>query len=191
MTTQMIVDTLPHYANPKCKIGRMVEKGEYLPIMRGLYETDPEASPYSLVNALHSPAYISFERALCEYSLIPEFVPAFCCATIDSNRTIEYETPFGYFQYQNIPAAAFHLGICIMTDYDTDYWCATPEKAVCDTLYKLPASKNVQDLVFLMFEDMRFDEDGINKLNLEDIRIMSKAYHCKNIELLCKYLARL
>ena len=39
-TSAMLMDELKNFVNPTSKIHRLVEKGELVPIVRGLYETD-------------------------------------------------------------------------------------------------------------------------------------------------------
>ncbi len=39
-TTNMLLEELRSYANPKAKLSRMVKRGECFRIARGLYETD-------------------------------------------------------------------------------------------------------------------------------------------------------
>lgn len=189
MTTQMILDTLKDYANPKMKLNRLVKEGKYIRLVRGLYETESHFSPYSLVHVLCSPSYVSFERALCEYDLIPEYVPAMCCATLNKGKNKYYETPFTRYLYEDIPARAFYLEIEETHDMGVTYWRATREKAVCDKLYKLPIAKNKEDFEHLMFDDMRFDEDGIAELNIGKVKMLAEAFRCKNIDYLCKYLS--
>ena len=39
-TTAMLLDELVNYRSPKTKICRMVEQGDLIPIVKGLYETE-------------------------------------------------------------------------------------------------------------------------------------------------------
>ena len=69
-TTAMLISELKGYVNPKAKIGRMVEKGELFPLIRGLYEDDPKTPAIYLAGSIYGPSYISFEFALSFYGLI-------------------------------------------------------------------------------------------------------------------------
>jgi hypothetical protein len=45
-TTAIILEELKQYASPASKLSRMVKKGEYIPIIKGLYETDASTPGY-------------------------------------------------------------------------------------------------------------------------------------------------
>ena len=69
-THSMIMDELSEYKNPKTKLGRMVRDGIYTPIIRGIYETDPETPGYFLAGSIYGPSYLSFDFALSYYCLL-------------------------------------------------------------------------------------------------------------------------
>ena len=48
-TTNMMLESLKEYANPKAKLARMVKNRECFPIVKGLYETERNvpAHPFS------------------------------------------------------------------------------------------------------------------------------------------------
>src|SRR5690554_965136 len=78
---------------------RMVKDGEYIKIIRGLYETDPSTPGYLLAGSIYGPSYLSFEFALAYHGLIPEAVYTFTSATYDKKKKKKFETPFGTFTY--------------------------------------------------------------------------------------------
>lgn len=63
-TTDMLLEELKSYANPKNKLSRMVRNGEVFPIVKGLYETDRNTPAHLLAGSIYGPSYISFEYAL-------------------------------------------------------------------------------------------------------------------------------
>ena len=160
----LIDDALGDYSSPHCKLGRMVEAGEIVRLKRNLYETDPNTPPYLVANALYGPSYISFEYALMRHNVIPEFVYEITCATYGKRKTKIFRTPLGRISYQDIPEAAFDVGIESLFENGREYRIATTEKAICDKLYKMPPTKNYKDLEALMFEDLRFDEDIVEDI---------------------------
>ena len=82
----MILEELRDYANPADKLSHMVKRGEYFPIVRGLYETDRTVPGYLLAGSIYGPSYISFEYALSYYGLIPEAVYTVTCATFEKKK---------------------------------------------------------------------------------------------------------
>ena len=73
-TYAMIVDELSEYSAPENKLSRMVKEGIYIPIVKGLYETEKATSGYLLAGSIYGPSYLSFDFALSRYGLIPEAV---------------------------------------------------------------------------------------------------------------------
>ncbi len=187
-STQMLLDELKDYSNPRCKLQRLVKEGKYTPIVRGLYESDKNTPGYLLATAIRSPSYLSFEYALSYYGFIPERVYAYTSATYNTGKSKMYTTPFGRYMYRDSPKQAFHLGTDIIRTEKYPYWIATKEKAVCDELYIKPPVSNRKELKELLYEDLRIEEENIEMLNRDDIAILSEKYHCKNVDLLNSYL---
>ncbi len=190
-TTAMIMDELKEYASPKSKLTRMVKNGEYFPIVRGLYETDPNVAGHLLAGSIYGPSYVSFEYALGYYGLIPEAVYTITCATFEKKKKKKYVTPFGTFTYRDVPAKAFPLGLRILQEGDYYYRIAEPEKALCDQLYKLAPVHNKTELICLLIDDLRIDETELKKLNREKISKYNEVYHTTNIKKLCSLLRRI
>ncbi len=82
------------------------------------------------------------------------------------------------------------MGVKIKEEDGYTYLIATPEKALCDKLYSLKPVSNQQELKTLLFDDLRIDEIEFNKLNIEDIRILTETYGSKNISLLYKIMRK-
>ena len=85
-TTNMILEELRSYANPKAKLSRMANQGECFRITRGLYETNKNTPGYLLAGSIYGPSYISIEYALAYYNLIPEAVYTITCATFEKKK---------------------------------------------------------------------------------------------------------
>ncbi len=60
-TTGMILEELGNYRSPADKLSRLVRNGEYIPIVRGLYETEASTPGYLLAGSIYGPSYLSFE----------------------------------------------------------------------------------------------------------------------------------
>lgn len=186
---ESMVDRLSDtYSSPACKLSRMVEKGEIIRLRRGLYETDPGTPPYLVANCICEPSYISFEYALSWHSIIPERVNAVTNATYGKRRSKVFETPLGTFRYYDIPHAVFEMRVRRFEQGGREFFMATAEKAVCDKLFKMPPTKSFRGLEALMFEDLRFDEEEMFGLDLNDIASFSRLYRCTTINTLRDYL---
>ena len=89
-----------------------------------------------------------------------------------------------------MPTLAYPEEILLKVEGDYSYQIATPEKALCDKLYTLFPLKNYKNLEFMLFNDLRIDEEEFEKLDRDVIDKLSKLYHSTNIELLAKYMRR-
>lgn len=190
-TTDMLLEELHEYKNPRSKLSRMAERGEIFPIVKGLYETEKRTPGLFLAGSIYGPSYISFDYALAHYGIIPEAVYTITNATFDKKKKKKYETSFGTFTYRDVPNDAFPLGIKVVREGEYFYRIATPEKALCDKLYTLNPVANAEELYTLLKEDLRIDDTELKKLNLKAVKSFSESYHSTNIKKLCTVLRRL
>lgn len=189
-TTKILLEKFNSFSDPYKQIKKLVSNGELTPIIKGLYETNRNVDGYLLAGAIYGPSYLSFDFALSYYSLIPERVYTYTSATCLKRKSKEYITKFGNFTYQDVPSSAFSLGVKIKEEDGYAYLIATPEKALCDKLYSLKPISNQQELKTLLFDDLRIDRIEFNKLNVEDVGILTETYGSKNISLLYKFMRR-
>ena len=190
-TTNVLLEELKEYANPNAKLSRMVKQGIYIPIVKGLYETDRNVPAHLLAGSIYGPSYISFEYALSYYELIPEAVYTVTCACYDKKKKKEYKTAFGTYTYRDIPATAFPLEIRLQQEGEYYYRIAEPEKALCDKLYTISPVANVKELEVLLTENLRMEESELRKMNLEKIRMLSERYHSTNVKKLVTLIRRM
>ena len=189
-TTAMLLIELKDYVNPTAKIRRLVADGELVPLIRGLYETDRNISGHYLAPIIYGPSYLSFEFALAYYSLSPEAVYNFTCASFEKRKVKQYTTSFGTYTYRDIPSNVYPIGLNLHAEHGYGFIMASPEKAICDELYKISPVRNMRELEYLLFEDLRVDQEGFFRLNLTDLRSLSVHYHTQNHKLLHAYLKR-
>lgn len=189
-THLVLVDELKDYVNPAAKIARMVKAGELVRIKQGLYETDPQTDSVLLAEAIYGPSYLSFEFALSYHGLIPEAVYQYTSATFEKKRTKLFETPFGVFSYRDVPSPAFPLGVQFILLGENSFRLATPEKALCDELYKLSPCANRAELEQLLFDDLRIDKEAMLGLNLAELKVLASLYQTKNHKLLMSWIVR-
>jgi len=120
-------------------IKRNLRSGLFIKLRNGFYMlADSNPSHYLIANKLYQPSYISLEKALSHYGIIPE--TTYTITSITTKPTREFVTPSGAFSYQHIKKSAF-------TGYEpkkiegTTILFAEPEKALADYLYFVDLKK--------------------------------------------------
>lgn len=189
-TSSMILEELKSYGSPTSKLSRMVKSGEYIRVIKGLYETNPSTSGYLLAGSIYGPSYLSFEFVLSYYGLIPEAVYTFTSATYDKKKKKKFETPFGTFTYRDVPKEVYPLGVELVREGKYAYWIASPEKALCDMLYTKSPIANQKELQRLLFDDMRIDDEEFKNLKCEDIFLLGEKYGSTNVQKLSRMMRR-
>lgn len=190
-TTAIMLQELNNYKNPRDKLAHMVKKKECIPVIQGLYETNPTTPGYRLANTICSPSYLSFEFALSYHGLIPEAVYNFTSATFEKKKKKEFKTPFGTFTYRDVPSAAYPYGIECVSENGYTFQIASPEKALCDELYIQSPVTSQRELKELLFDSLRIDWELFCKLNMDDILFLNSKYHCTNIQKLTKTMEKI
>ncbi len=136
-TTSILKDMHSEYEKPHDRINRLVVNKKIFPVIRGLYVDDPNLNGKFLAGVIYGPSYLSFEYALSYHGLIPELAVVFSSATFMKRRRKRYDTNFGLFTYRDIPRAAYPHGIQLIIEGKFSFQIASPEKAICDQLYKI------------------------------------------------------
>ena len=190
-TTGMLEEELASYANPRNKIGRMVASGDLVPVRRGLYEPDSTVSGYCLAGCVYGPSYLSFEFALSWHGLIPERVYECTSATCGKRKTKTYESPFGRFSFRDVPLAVFRFEVLLVWEGGRPFWLASPEKALCDELYKLPPVTSMRMREVLLLDDLRIYEDDLLGLDHTKIGNLAQHYHCRSVSTLARLMERM
>ena len=190
VTTAMILENLKQYKAPLNKISRMVKNNEILPIVRGLYETNPDTAGHLLATSIYAPSYLSFDYALSYYNLIPETVFNYTSATYGKKKSKVYTNHFGTYLFRDIPKKAFPFGVRVMHEGSYSYLIATAEKALCDKFYTLSPVFSQKSINDLLFENLRIDEGEFRLLDHEKLIQYSKLYQTTNHKLLIKLLRR-
>lgn len=188
--TETLLEILSEdYSNPACKLGRLVEEGKYIPIIRGLYETDHETPGQYLAEEIYGPSYLSFEYAMGVHRLISSFDDRrFTSATCMKHRTKHHETAFGTFEYRDVPAAVFGLEVNYVDCGDYSYSIANPEKALCDTLYTMPPVRNRTEMENLLFVKLGIDKYRLSELNGCIVSKLANSYRSTNVRALDSYI---
>ncbi len=187
-TTAMLLQEYASYVNPSAKIARMVKSGKIIPIVKGLYETDASLPGHYFAGIIYGPSYLSFEFALAWHELIPEAVYIFTSATCGKKKKKRHETPFGIFTFRDVPVAAFPYGLQLHEENGYGFAIASPQKAICDTLYTCSPCNNKAELQRLLFEDLRIDKSAFRDINLDEMADLATLYRTTNHRLLISIL---
>jgi len=186
-TTLSIMDQLSHYASPKARLTRLLKAGKLMQIRRGLYVDDPLTSPTVLAPLIYGPSYLSFQYALAFHGLIPEGVRVLTSASYDKNRDKLFRTPLGEFRYWYLPPAVYAYGLRLEEEQGCSYLIASPEKALCDAVYKVPRAVTLAEMHALLIEDWRMDRDALLKLDIDFIRWIAPLYKRRSLAALARW----
>ncbi len=186
-TTAMLKNELKAYVNPMAKIRLLAKAGELVSVARGLYETDRSIPGYYLAPIIYGPSYLSFEFALAYYSLIPEAVYNFTSATFERKRqsNMRHHTVHSLIVMYQVK----HAGITFHTENGYGFKIASPEKAICDELYKMSPLMNRSELEHMLFEDLRIDESDFFHLNMT-IFLIHLAFIKRRITSCCRHISK-
>lgn len=171
-----LISLLRNYSSPNDKISNLEKKGDLIRLKKGFYVVSPDVHRQALsveliANHLYGPSYISFERALSFYKLIPERVYATRSMTIKRARS--FMTPLGNFDYVSAKVDYYSIGINSKIINDKlAYLVASPEKAICDMLVATPGLRlqSVKAMQVYLEENLRIDFSAIEAYNMEVIR---------------------
>jgi predicted transcriptional regulator of viral defense system len=170
------------------KIRREVKQGKYIPIVRGLYETNENTPGYYLASYIYGPSYLSFEFALSYYGLIPERVSTYTLATYNKRKSKTYSTPFGNYIYRDIPKSVFPYQIKVIEENGYVYYIASKEKAICDKLYTMKPVSSLKELNELLFINLRIDREEFYKLSKKKLLLLTKKYSSRTISTFEKFV---
>ena len=177
-----------NYSDINGKIRREIKDGKYIPIIRGLYETDKTTPGYYLSSYIYGPSYLSFDYSLSYYGMIPERVTNYTLATYNKQKTKKYITAFGTYIYRDIPKSAYPFDIFVIEENNYVYYIASKEKALCDKLYSSKPVTSVKQLKEMIFVDLRIDTDAFFSLDIEKLGMLIPKYKSKNLNYLQKLI---
>ncbi len=190
-TDDLLEQLSGEYKNPRCRLGRLASKGVYIPIIRGLYESDPDTPGQYLAGEIYGPSYLSFEYAMGVHGLIaPPEEKRFTSATCGKHKLKTHVTHFGTYAYRDVPISVFGLEVDFVDAGTYHYSIARPEKALCDKLYSLHPFRYMSDLDDYLNRELRIDKYRLSELNLDIIKRLAEGYRCNNTKMLVNYLSR-
>lgn len=165
LQTISLMDQLSSYASPKARLTRMLKSGKLIQVRRGLYVDDPDTPKQALAPLIYGPSYLSFQYALSLYGLIPERVTVLTSASYDKNRDKLFRTPLGEFRYWYLPTGVYPYGLRLEEEQGLAYMIASPEKALCDAVYKIPSITSRKGMESLLLSDWRMEKEALLSLD--------------------------
>ncbi len=141
----------------KVQISRWQKGGKLIQIKRGIYLLNApyrqiEPSGFYVASVLKRPSYISLEKALEYYNLIPEAITIFTSVT--TKRPGKFISKAGTFEYQHIQKKFFWGYQSILLKQQTAF-IAFPEKALLDFFY---------------FRGVKIDGDYLAEMRLQNVQ---------------------
>ncbi len=143
----------------RIQLDRWERKGYLYKIKQGFYAfSGQELSGQFLfltANKIYNPSYISLEKALKFYGLIPDEV--FQITSVSTKKTANFETSVGNFNYRHIKPSLF-FGYYLLEFGRQKVLMAESEKAILDYLYFRPELKSADD-----FREIRVNADSFKE----------------------------
>ncbi len=190
-----VMDCLKDYKSPRAKLTTLLKKGDLIRVKKGLYlfGSDYRKGPYSqeiMANKIYGPSYVSREYALAYYGLIPEFVAE--VTSISTKRARNFDTPIGRFSYAHLPPKLYQVSFNLVTVRNNETaLLATAEKALADLLYlRDDHPETLNELVELLFDDLRLDEAGVSRMRIGMFTEILKAGGSPLLKLIIEWLKR-
>ncbi len=191
---QLAMDRLAEYRFSRNKLSQLCRSGEILRVKKGLYipasrdgSPDP-VDPLVLAALIYGPSYVSLETALAHHGLIPERVVEITCMTTKRSRT--FETLVGRYVYHFLSTRIFSYGVTLEKAQGGTYFLATPEKALCDRLARIPGIRVQSDIPSLLEDDLRLDFDELRRLKSNIILEIAQRYRRSTVTAFAKWFQR-
>ncbi len=161
----------------RVQVSQWVSAGKLVQLKRGYYilgDSYRKIVPYEphIAGVLKRPSYISVEKALEFYGLIPEMVTSYTSVT--TKRQNRYENKIGIFEYRHINKKYFWGYKTLKKEKQTGF-IAHPEKAVLDFFY-LTKTDITDDFI----NEMRFQ--NTDRLDIDRFKRYASQYSSEKIK---------
>lgn len=187
---ELLLAGVPNPDPFKVQISRWMKAGKLIQLKRGIYlladayRKIEVYEPY-IASVLEKPSYLSLEKALEYYDLIPEAVKVYTSVT--TKRPAKFSTPVGIFSYKHIKNSLF-WGYKAVTLRKQTAFIATPEKALLDLIYLSGIKISIEYL-----EGLRLQ--SLEQINLDTLFDFAKKFKKPGIlraaEVIKKYIQSL
>ena len=165
-------------------------KIKFLQFIRKFFSLPSHNPDYFSAGLVASRSYLSFQFALSFYGIIPEAV--YVC-TSASERNVYDRFFFSRkksYSYKKIPKPAFECAVNLFYEEGISFRIASPEKALCDTLFFCPPVRTIRDMRELLDDYMRIDFDALLHFNLNIIKKLASLYPSENVRKLALLIER-
>ncbi|SFE16474.1 Transcriptional regulator, AbiEi antitoxin, Type IV TA system [Chitinophaga sp. CF118] len=175
LTHQVVLSLLKDYKRPNDKVYELLQKGILESVKKGLYIAGPaikanRPEPFLLANHIFGPSYVSLDRALSYYGLIPERVYEISSVTVKASQN--FITPIGLFSYNHLPLPYYSFGIRRMKLSDEQYaLVASPEKALFDKAVTTSGVilRSQKNAINYLLEDLRMNEEYLKEFDTKSM----------------------
>ncbi len=186
--TENLFVGIPDPIGIEVQISRWKKAGKIIQLKRGMYllaEPYRKIEPYAfyIAGVLIRPSYISLEKALEYYNLIPEAVTTY--TSITTKRKKRFVSEPGIFEYSHINKSLF-WGYNSVTVNNQTAFVASCEKAILDYFYiKKP------DISLDYLEGLRLQ--NVNKISIKKLFEYARRFNRQKIlyaaQLIKEYIA--
>ena len=162
----------------KVQISRWHKSGKLIQVKRGIYllaEVYRKVKVYEpyVASLLKRPSYISLEKAMEYYGLIPEAVPVY--TSITTKRPGRFVSEIGVFDYRHIKDSLFWGYESVNMNGQTAFM-AFPEKALLDLIYL-----NGMNISLEYLKELRLQ--NVKKINLDKLFKYAERFKSPGISL--------
>jgi hypothetical protein len=112
------------------------------------------------------------------------------CASFNKNKDKIYHTPLGEFRYLYLPNKVYPYGIQLEKLDGMGYLVASPEKALCDMVYKEPSLHTIGEMEAYLLENLRIERERLLQLDHEFISWIAPRYRRISLITLAQWFDR-
>lgn len=172
------IDILP------VQLSNWVKKKYLLKMKKGVYVFNERRSEIMLETISHfmyEPSYISLERVLSYYGLIPEIV--YNTTAVTTRKTMTIKNELGIFIYRHLKKNLF-FGYKPVRHKNNFYLLADKEKALLDYFYLNSAKiNNKYDI-----KELRFNEEVLNEMNKNKLQKYLQVFNSRKLDKIYKLI---
>lgn len=177
---QLITGTLPESARVLCM--RYTKNGVFFRIRRDLYcfekvFTHLDRGDFFELSALiQEHSYLSFSTALAYYGILPTL--PHLIEAVSFKRSVERKVGKNTWKYHKLPKALFFAYQQMKTRKQAEFFIASPEKALLDTLYLYSLGRYYIDLKKINLERIDFEKlvEGAEKFPVRTKKLLARLY---------------
>jgi len=180
MSSDTVMRELKGYDSPKSKLTRLIQEGKIHHICHGVYATEEDEPRLPIASMIMEQSYLSFQTALFFHGLIPVDAAETLSSGYLLKRNRIVSTPYGYYSFLYIPPKAYPFALTTGEEGGYRFPIATPEKALCDLIYRHEPFSTLVELETFFEQEVRINRSTLINLDWNVIKALSSAYRCRN-----------